>query len=163
MDRPADVLVHLHSLAVLMADASRDDDCESSPVRTADDREFATGSWRSPSRWRRITYLDRVCIAQTAQSMIRADLGLTKEQMGFVFSAFTIAYALFEIPTGAWGDRIGTRRVLTRIVDLVVELHDRDGRGVQLRVAAGDPIPLRHGRGGGVSRTCRRPSRDGSP
>jgi MFS family permease len=36
--------------------------------------------------------------------------------MGFVFSAFTLAYALFEIPTGAWGDRIGTRRVLTRIV-----------------------------------------------
>src|SRR5262249_38670601 len=32
------------------------------------------------------------------------------------FSAFTIAYALFEIPTGAWGDRIGSRRVLTRIV-----------------------------------------------
>ena len=44
------------------------------------------------------------------------DLGLSKVQMGFVFSAFTIAYALFEIPTGAWGDRIGTRRVLTRIV-----------------------------------------------
>ena len=36
--------------------------------------------------------------------------------MGFVFSAFTIAYALFEVPTGAWGDRIGPRRVLTRIV-----------------------------------------------
>jgi MFS transporter, ACS family, glucarate transporter len=62
-----------------------------------------------------ITYLDRVCIAQTAQLMMR-DLRLTKEQMGFVFSSFTIAYALFEMPTGAWGDRIGTRRLLTRIV-----------------------------------------------
>src|SRR4051812_3288933 len=62
-----------------------------------------------------ITYLDRVCIAQTAPAMMR-DLGLSKTQMGFVFSAFTLAYALFEIPTGAWGDRIGTRRVLTRIV-----------------------------------------------
>jgi MFS family permease len=62
-----------------------------------------------------ITYLDRVCIAQTAGEMMR-DLSLTKEQMGFVFSAFTLAYALFEIPTGIWGDRIGTRRVLTRIV-----------------------------------------------
>ena len=30
--------------------------------------------------------------------------------------AFTIAYALFEVPTGAWGDRIGTRLLLTRIV-----------------------------------------------
>jgi MFS family permease len=62
-----------------------------------------------------ITYLDRVCISQTAQSMM-TDMSLSKEQMGFVFSAFTIAYALFEMPTGAWGDRIGTRRVLTRIV-----------------------------------------------
>jgi MFS family permease len=62
-----------------------------------------------------ITYLDRVCIAQTAQAIMR-DLSLSKEQMGYVFSSFTIAYALFEIPTGAWGDRIGTRRVLTRIV-----------------------------------------------
>jgi MFS transporter, ACS family, glucarate transporter len=62
-----------------------------------------------------ITYLDRVCIAQTAQDVMR-DLSLSNRQMGFVFSAFTIAYALFEIPTGAWGDRIGARRLLTRIV-----------------------------------------------
>jgi MFS family permease len=62
-----------------------------------------------------ITYLDRVCIAQTAPG-IRSDLGLSEQQMGFVFSAFTIAYAVFEIPSGAWGDRVGTRRVLTRIV-----------------------------------------------
>jgi ACS family glucarate transporter-like MFS transporter len=62
-----------------------------------------------------ITYLDRVCIAQTAPGMM-SDLGLSKTQMGFVFSAFTLAYAVFEIPTGAWGDKIGTRRVLTRIV-----------------------------------------------
>src|SRR5688572_28763556 len=44
------------------------------------------------------------------------DLALTPEQMSFVFSAFTFAYGLFEIPTGHWGDRIGSRRVLTRIV-----------------------------------------------
>jgi MFS transporter, ACS family, glucarate transporter len=62
-----------------------------------------------------ITYLDRLCIAQAASDITR-DLGLTTMQLGMVFSAFTIAYALFEIPTGAWGDRIGTRRVLTRIV-----------------------------------------------
>jgi MFS family permease len=36
--------------------------------------------------------------------------------MGFVFSAFTLAYSLFEIPTAWWADRIGSRRVLTRIV-----------------------------------------------
>jgi MFS family permease len=62
-----------------------------------------------------VTYLDRVCISR-AEGQIRHELGLSKLQMSFVFSAFTIAYALFEIPTGAWGDRIGARRVLTRIV-----------------------------------------------
>ena len=62
-----------------------------------------------------ITYLDRVCISLTAPSMMR-DLGLSKVQMSLVFSAFTLAYAIFEIPTGWWGDCIGTRKVLTRIV-----------------------------------------------
>lgn len=44
------------------------------------------------------------------------DLQLTNVQMSFVFSAFTLAYAAFEIPTAWWGQRVGTRRVLTRIV-----------------------------------------------
>ena len=35
---------------------------------------------------------------------------------GWVTSIFTISYAVFEIPSGALGDRIGPRRVLTRIV-----------------------------------------------
>src|SRR4030095_7362136 len=62
-----------------------------------------------------ITYLDRVCISLTAPQMMR-DLEMSKVQMSLVFSAFTLAYGLFEIPTGWWGDRVGTRRVLTRIV-----------------------------------------------
>lgn len=62
-----------------------------------------------------VTYLDRVCIAVTAPSIMR-DLGLNQMQMAAVFSAFTIAYMLFEVPTGAWADKIGARRVLTRIV-----------------------------------------------
>jgi MFS family permease len=36
--------------------------------------------------------------------------------MGWVFSAFTFAYAAFEIPSGWLGDVIGPKRVLTRIV-----------------------------------------------
>jgi MFS transporter, ACS family, glucarate transporter len=62
-----------------------------------------------------ITYLDRVCISLTAPAMMR-DLNLSQVEMSFVFSAFTLAYAAFEIPSGWWGDRIGTRKVLTRIV-----------------------------------------------
>jgi len=62
-----------------------------------------------------ITYLDRVAIS-VARPHIARDLQLSAIQMGYVFSAFYLAYALFEIPTGWWGDRVGTRSVLTRIV-----------------------------------------------
>lgn len=62
-----------------------------------------------------ITYMDRVCISITSRDISR-DLGLDDFQMSLVFSAFTLAYAVFEIPTGYWGDRVGTRSVLTRIV-----------------------------------------------
>lgn len=62
-----------------------------------------------------VTYLDRVCISVLALS-IMGDLALTQIQMGYVFSAFTLAYAIFEIPTASWADRIGSRPVLTRIV-----------------------------------------------
>jgi MFS transporter, ACS family, glucarate transporter len=62
-----------------------------------------------------IQYLDRVCISQAAP-FISQDLKLSTEQMGYIFSAFTFAYALFEIPTGWLGDKIGARRVLLRVV-----------------------------------------------
>lgn len=62
-----------------------------------------------------ITYIDRVCISSAAPA-IREDLGLTAVQMGWVFSAFTFAYAAFEIPSGWLGDVLGPRKVLMRIV-----------------------------------------------
>lgn len=62
-----------------------------------------------------ITYLDRICISLTARDMMR-DLGINQRQMSYVFSAFILSYAIFEIPTGWWGDKVGTRKVLTRIV-----------------------------------------------
>ena len=62
-----------------------------------------------------ITYLDRVCISVAAPSMT-ADLGLSTIEMGYVFSAFALAYGIFEIPMGWLGDRYGQRRLLTRIV-----------------------------------------------
>ena len=62
-----------------------------------------------------ITYLDRVCISQAAP-MMQEELGLTKIQMGYAFSAFGWAYAMFEIPGGWLGDRIGPRKVLMRVV-----------------------------------------------
>ena len=62
-----------------------------------------------------VTYLDRVCISIAAPFMM-TDLGLSLTEMSLVFGAFTLAYSLFEIPSGWLGDRIGPRRVLTRIV-----------------------------------------------
>ena len=62
-----------------------------------------------------VMYLDRLCIS-VAGPRIQQELHLTPVQWGWVIGAFTIAYAAFEIPSGALGDRIGPRRVLTRIV-----------------------------------------------
>src|SRR6266550_1602311 len=62
-----------------------------------------------------VTYIDRVCISQAAAG-IQHDLGLTKVQMGWAFAAFAWAYALFEIPGGWLGAKIGPRKVLMRVV-----------------------------------------------
>lgn len=62
-----------------------------------------------------VLYLDRICINQ-AVGDIEKDLGISHTMMGFVFGAFTLAYGLFEVPVGHWGDRHGSRGVLTRIV-----------------------------------------------
>ncbi len=62
-----------------------------------------------------IAYLDRVCISTSAKDMMH-DLSMDKVQMGYIFSAFTLAYALFEVPSGWLADRFGPRLMLTRIV-----------------------------------------------
>ena len=62
-----------------------------------------------------ITYIDRVCISVAGPRM-QADLGIDPIGWGWVTAMFTLSYCLFEIPTGALGDRIGPRRVLTRVV-----------------------------------------------
>jgi MFS family permease len=62
-----------------------------------------------------ITYLDRVCIAVAGPRMQDA-LHISPAAWGWVTSVFFLSYSAFEIPTGALGDRIGPRRVLTRVV-----------------------------------------------
>lgn len=62
-----------------------------------------------------IQYIDRVCISQAMPDIAR-DLQLTDAQKGAIFSAFGLAYALFEIPTGWLGDRLGAKKVLIRVV-----------------------------------------------
>jgi ACS family glucarate transporter-like MFS transporter len=62
-----------------------------------------------------IQYIDRVAISQAMPEISRM-LSFSDKESGLVFSAFTLAYALFEIPTGWLGDKIGPRRVLLRVV-----------------------------------------------
>ncbi|MFN7925787.1 MAG: MFS transporter [Bryobacteraceae bacterium] len=62
-----------------------------------------------------LAYIDRVCISMAMPTMA-ADLGMDKVQQGYIFSAFAIAYAAFEIPGGWLGDWMGPRKVLMRIV-----------------------------------------------
>ena len=62
-----------------------------------------------------VLYLDRTCIGQAAP-LIQKDLKLSNWDWSIVLNAFALAYALFEIPAGRWGDRFGSRGVLTRIV-----------------------------------------------
>ncbi len=62
-----------------------------------------------------VLYLDRTCIGQAAP-MIQKDLNLSNWNWSIVLNAFALAYAVFEIPAGRWGDRFGSRGVLTRIV-----------------------------------------------
>ena len=44
-----------------------------------------------------VTYLDRICISAAAP-FIMEDLHLTVLEMSAVFSAFTLAYSIFEMP-----------------------------------------------------------------
>jgi ACS family glucarate transporter-like MFS transporter len=62
-----------------------------------------------------VTYLDRACIGAMKQH-IAADFSLDDAQMGWVFTSFILAYAIFEIPTARWADRYGAGSVLMRIV-----------------------------------------------
>ncbi len=62
-----------------------------------------------------IQYIDRVAISQAKDGIVK-DMAFTDAQMGAIFAAFGFSYALFEIPTGWLGDKIGARKVLVRVV-----------------------------------------------
>jgi MFS family permease len=62
-----------------------------------------------------ITFLDRISIAVAGPRM-QDELHIPTSQWGWILGAFVLAYGLFEIPTGALGDRSGQRKVLARIV-----------------------------------------------
>lgn len=64
-----------------------------------------------------LLYIDRICIS-AAKGEISESMGFTDTQMGWIFSAFAIGYALMQTPAGIIADRFGPRRVITIIVGL---------------------------------------------
>ena len=59
-----------------------------------------------------VGYLDRVNIS-VAGATIADAYSLSSVQLGWIFSAFLIGYALFQTPGGWLADRLGSRRVLS--------------------------------------------------
>ena len=55
-----------------------------------------------------ICYVDRANLA-VASAHIQEEFGITKAQMGYVFSAFAWLYTLCQIPGGWFLDRVGSR------------------------------------------------------
>jgi MFS transporter, ACS family, glucarate transporter len=66
-----------------------------------------------------ILYLDRICLGTAAEDIQKefttSTFEFTNTHISYVHMAFTLAYGLFELPVGRWGDRMGARKVLTRI------------------------------------------------
>jgi ACS family glucarate transporter-like MFS transporter len=58
-----------------------------------------------------VSYLQRMNISVAAELMM-PDLGLTKIQMGQIFSSFLFGYAIFQIPAGRLGDVVGAKKTL---------------------------------------------------
>ena len=59
-----------------------------------------------------MAYVLRMNIS-VASPFMMTELNLDKIQMGRVFSAFMLGYALFQVPWGVSGDRLGPGRILT--------------------------------------------------
>ena len=62
-----------------------------------------------------LTYFQRQAFVQ-GQVEIQADLGFNDQQMSYFTAAFLLGYALFQIPCGLIGDRLGARHLLTFLI-----------------------------------------------
>lgn len=59
--------------------------------------------------------MDRICIS-AASDLIKSDLGISNQMMGYVFGLFAVGYALFQVPAGWIADKYGPRKALSWIV-----------------------------------------------
>src|SRR5436190_3857632 len=58
-----------------------------------------------------VSYLDRVNISIAGPSLER-EFHLDHIQLGWIFSAWVLGYALFQAPSGRLADRFGPRKIL---------------------------------------------------
>lgn len=61
------------------------------------------------------TYMDRICIS-AASDVIKSDLGISNQMMGYIFGIFALGYALFQIPSGWLADYYGPKKALSWVV-----------------------------------------------
>lgn len=64
-----------------------------------------------------LLYIDRACIS-VAKKPVLAELGFNDEQWAWILAAFTLGYALCQVPSGWLADRFGPRGVLTMVIAL---------------------------------------------
>jgi ACS family glucarate transporter-like MFS transporter len=57
------------------------------------------------------SYMERVNLSVAAELMMPA-LSLTKSDLALIFNSFLLGYAVFQVPAGWLGDRLGSRMVL---------------------------------------------------
>jgi len=62
-----------------------------------------------------ITYLDRILLS-AAEPFIEKEFGFSTITMGWVLFCYSIAYALFQIPGGWLGDKVGPRIAMAGVV-----------------------------------------------
>src|SRR5262245_52042458 len=62
-----------------------------------------------------LTYVQRQGFV-AGSPYIKSDLALDDEQMGYLASAWLVAYGLFQVPGGLLGDRLGGRHLITALV-----------------------------------------------
>ena len=82
-----------------------------------------------------ILYVDRVNIA-TVAPLIKKDLTLSNTQLGLVFSAFAIPYAIFQLIGGWIADRLGARLTLTACCAIVARLVRSTSRTALMAVSS---------------------------
>ena len=60
-------------------------------------------------------YMDRVCISVLAPKL-RSELGFSASDIGLIFGAFGLSYALFQMPWGMIADRRGVRNIIGGVI-----------------------------------------------